>query len=79
MMTTIMVGMQNSILVVNSSNEYETQESLKETNPQSIAFDPLIDVIQTPLWDATGDLRTSRKRQIAYGVYRSFRRQPVSR
>ena len=41
MMTTIMVGMQNSILVVNSSNEYETQESLKETNPQSIAFDPL--------------------------------------
>ena len=40
-MTTIMVGMQNSILVVNSSNGYETQESLKETNPQSIAFDPL--------------------------------------
>ncbi|MGH9975943.1 MAG: WD40/YVTN/BNR-like repeat-containing protein, partial [Nitrososphaeraceae archaeon] len=40
-MTTIMVGMQNSVLVINSSNEYETQESLKETYPQSIAFDPL--------------------------------------
>ena len=39
MMTTIMVGMQNSILVVNSSNEYETQESLKETNPQSIPLE----------------------------------------
>ena len=41
-MTTIMVGMQDSILVMNSSNEYKAQESLKETNPQSIAFDPQI-------------------------------------
>jgi photosystem II stability/assembly factor-like uncharacterized protein len=41
MMTIIMIAMQNSVLVVNTSNEYETQESLKETNPQSIAFDPL--------------------------------------
>lgn len=40
-MTTIMVGMQNSIFVVNSSNEYKIQESLKGTKPQSIAFDPL--------------------------------------
>jgi photosystem II stability/assembly factor-like uncharacterized protein len=39
-MTTIIVGMQNSILA-NFSNKYETQESLKGTNPQSIAFDPL--------------------------------------
>jgi photosystem II stability/assembly factor-like uncharacterized protein len=41
MMTTILVAMQNSILVMNSSNEYETHEALKGTNPQSIAFDPL--------------------------------------
>ena len=41
MMTTILVAMQNSILVMNSSNEYVTHEVLKETNPQSIAFDPL--------------------------------------
>ena len=41
-MTTIMVGMQDSILVMNSLNEYKAQESLKETNPQSIAFDPQI-------------------------------------
>jgi photosystem II stability/assembly factor-like uncharacterized protein len=40
-MTTIMVGMSNSILVVNSSNGWKTQEFLKETKPQSIAFDPL--------------------------------------
>jgi photosystem II stability/assembly factor-like uncharacterized protein len=36
-----MVGMSNSILVVNSSNGWKTQEFLKETKPQSIAFDPL--------------------------------------
>ncbi len=41
MMTTIMIGMQNSVLVINSSNGYGTQECLKKTNPQSIAFDPL--------------------------------------
>jgi photosystem II stability/assembly factor-like uncharacterized protein len=41
MMTIIMLAMQNCVLVINSSNGYETQESLKETNPQSIAFDPL--------------------------------------
>ena len=40
-MTTIMVGMHNSVLVINSSNGYGTQECLKKTNPQSIAFDPL--------------------------------------
>ncbi len=41
-MTTILLGMQNSILAVDSSNECETRESLKGTNPQSIAFDPRI-------------------------------------
>jgi photosystem II stability/assembly factor-like uncharacterized protein len=40
-MTIIMLAMQNSVLVINSSNGYETQESLKETNPQGIVFDPL--------------------------------------
>src|SRR5918996_4610351 len=40
-MTAIMVGMQNSILVLNSSNKYEIRESLKGTNPQSVAFDPV--------------------------------------
>lgn len=40
-MTIIMVGIQNSILVLDSSNSYKIHESLKGTNPQSIAFDPL--------------------------------------
>lgn len=40
-MTTIMVGMQSSVLVVNSSNGCETRESLRETRPQSISFDSL--------------------------------------
>src|ERR1017187_8064004 len=44
---------------------------------KSIAFEPLIDVVQTPLWDAISELRTSGKRQIAYGVYRCFQRQPA--
>jgi photosystem II stability/assembly factor-like uncharacterized protein len=36
-----MVGMQDSLLVVlESSNRYKIHESLKRTNPQSIAFDP---------------------------------------
>jgi photosystem II stability/assembly factor-like uncharacterized protein len=39
-MTTIMVGIQNSILVLDSSKGYKIDESLKGTNPQSIAFDP---------------------------------------
>jgi photosystem II stability/assembly factor-like uncharacterized protein len=40
-MTTIMVGIQNSILVLDSSNGFKIHESLKGTDPQSIAFDPL--------------------------------------
>jgi photosystem II stability/assembly factor-like uncharacterized protein len=41
-MTIIMVGMQNSLLVLESSNSgWNSRESLKGTNPQSIAFDPL--------------------------------------
>jgi photosystem II stability/assembly factor-like uncharacterized protein len=40
-MTIIMVGIQNSILVLDSSNSYKIHESLKGTNPQSIAIDPL--------------------------------------
>jgi photosystem II stability/assembly factor-like uncharacterized protein len=39
-MTTIMVGIQNSILVLHSSNGFKIHESLKGTDPQSIAFDP---------------------------------------
>jgi photosystem II stability/assembly factor-like uncharacterized protein len=41
-MTTLMVGMQDSLLVHESSNTgWNSWESLMETNPQSIAFDPL--------------------------------------
>jgi photosystem II stability/assembly factor-like uncharacterized protein len=41
-MTIIMVGTQNSLLVLESSNSgWNSRESLKGTNPQSIAFDPL--------------------------------------
>ena len=36
-----MVGIQNSILVLDSSNGFKIHESLKGTDPQSIAFDPL--------------------------------------
>src|ERR671930_2170771 len=39
-MTTIMVGMQESLLVLESSNRYKIYEYLKGTNPQSIALDP---------------------------------------
>jgi photosystem II stability/assembly factor-like uncharacterized protein len=35
-----MVGIQNSILVLHSSNGFKIHESLKGTDPQSIAFDP---------------------------------------
>src|ERR687895_1522203 len=41
LMTTIMVGIQNSILVLDSSNGYKVHETLKGTDPQSVAFDPL--------------------------------------
>jgi photosystem II stability/assembly factor-like uncharacterized protein len=41
MTTTIMVGIENSILVLESSNDYKVRETLKGTDPQSIAFDPL--------------------------------------
>jgi len=40
LMTTIMVGIQNSILVLNSSKGFKVHESLKGTNPQCIAFGP---------------------------------------
>lgn len=41
-MTILMVGMQNSLLVFESSKTgWKSRESLKGTNPQSIAFDPL--------------------------------------
>lgn len=36
-----MIGIQNSILVLDSSNGFKIHESLKGTNPQSITFDPL--------------------------------------
>ena len=39
-MTTVMVGNQNSVLVLESSNGYKIHESLKGTQPQRIAFDP---------------------------------------
>jgi photosystem II stability/assembly factor-like uncharacterized protein len=35
-----MIAMQDSLLVLESSNRYKIHESLKGTNPQSIAFDP---------------------------------------
>jgi len=41
-MTLLMVGMQDSVIVFESSKTgWNSHESLKETNPQSIAFDPL--------------------------------------
>lgn len=40
-MTTIMVGIQGSVLVFKSSNSYKVHEALKGTNPQRIVFDPL--------------------------------------
>jgi photosystem II stability/assembly factor-like uncharacterized protein len=39
-MTTLMVGMQNSLLVLESTSGYKIHECLKGTNPQKIAFDP---------------------------------------
>jgi hypothetical protein len=39
-MATLMVGMQNSLLVLQSSNEYKIHERLKGTDPHIIAFDP---------------------------------------
>jgi hypothetical protein len=39
-MALLMIGMQDSLLVVESSNKYKIYESLKGTDPQSIAFDP---------------------------------------
>ena len=35
-----MIGMQDSLLVLESSNEYKIHECLKGTDPQIIAFDP---------------------------------------
>jgi photosystem II stability/assembly factor-like uncharacterized protein len=41
-MTRLMVGMRDSVLVIESSNTgWNSRESLKGTQPQSIAFDPL--------------------------------------
>ena len=41
-MTRIMVGMHDSVLALESSNTgWNSQESLKGTQPQSIAFNPL--------------------------------------
>lgn len=40
-MTTLMLGMQNSLLVLESSiNSWKSKEYLKGTHPQSISFDP---------------------------------------
>jgi hypothetical protein len=39
-MTSLMVGMQDSLLVLESTNGYKIHECLKGTNPQKIAFDP---------------------------------------
>ena len=38
-MTTILVGIQNSILALDSSNGFKIHESLKGTSPQKIAID----------------------------------------
>jgi hypothetical protein len=41
-MTILMVGMDDSVLTLESSKSgWNSRESLKGTNPQSIAFDPL--------------------------------------
>jgi hypothetical protein len=41
-MTILMVGMHDSVLTLESSKSgWNSRESLKGTNPQSIAFDPL--------------------------------------
>ena len=39
-MVTLMIGMQNSLLVLESSNNYKIHECLKGTDPQIIEFDP---------------------------------------
>jgi photosystem II stability/assembly factor-like uncharacterized protein len=39
-MVTLMIGMQDSLLVIESSNNYKIHECLKGTDPQIIAFDP---------------------------------------
>jgi hypothetical protein len=39
-MVTLMIGMQDSLLVLESSNNYKLHECLKGTDPQIIAFDP---------------------------------------
>ena len=40
-MTTIIAAMQDSIITLESSKTgWKTQESLKDTSPQCIAFDP---------------------------------------
>jgi photosystem II stability/assembly factor-like uncharacterized protein len=39
-MTLLLVGMQDSVLLIDSSNKYRVYESLKGTDPQSIALDP---------------------------------------
>jgi photosystem II stability/assembly factor-like uncharacterized protein len=40
-MTTVMVGIQNAILVLDSKEGFKIHESLKGTSPQCIAFDPI--------------------------------------
>jgi hypothetical protein len=43
-MTTLIAGLQNSVLVIESSSKsggWKTYESLKGSHPQSIAFDLL--------------------------------------
>src|ERR671911_230494 len=39
-MVTLMIGMQDSLLVLESSNKYKIHECFKGTDPQIIAFDP---------------------------------------
>ena len=39
-MVTVMIGMQDSLLVLESSNKYKIHECLKGTDPQIVAFDP---------------------------------------
>ena len=41
-MTTLMIGMEHLVLILESTNKgWNGHESLKGTNPQSVAFDPL--------------------------------------
>ena len=39
-MAILMIGIQDSLLVLQSSNNYKIHECLKGTDPQTVEFDP---------------------------------------